>query len=364
MGKWTDKGYITHSEWVNDFGYLFYINLRGAKAGKREVYKKLPFHCCALSLQPWQNPFCTPKGTIYDLVNILPWIKQYKSDPVSGNPLDPKSLIKLIFSKSETGEYHCPITFKVFNEHSHIVAIKSTGNVYSNEAIQTLIIDQRNFRDLMTDEPITRSDFITLQDPNSVSDKNISEFYYFKNDLKVDNLEKDREKKLFSYRLNAQGTTSKILNEYHSKQNAQSTKKEEQSNTEKALSAHYSTGRMAASLTSTAMNPVTRIEQAKVDAADYMSKLVSFYILVAHVKGKGYATFETNLGDIRVELYCQDTPKTCYNFIALAKKGYYKNVKFHRNIRNLCCKVEIQLVLVTGENLYMGSLLEMNSCHI
>lgn len=52
------------------------------------------------------------------------------------------------------------------------------------------------------------------------------------------------------------------------------------------------------------------------------------------MKGKGYVTFATNLGDIRVELYCQDTPKTCYNLIALAKKGYYKNVKFHRNIKN------------------------------
>ena len=35
-----------------------------------------------------------------------------------------------------------------------------------------------------------------------------------------------------------------------------------------------------------------------------------------------------------MELYCQDTPKTCYNLIALAKKGFYKNVKFHRNIKN------------------------------
>jgi peptidyl-prolyl cis-trans isomerase-like protein 2 len=52
------------------------------------------------------------------------------------------------------------------------------------------------------------------------------------------------------------------------------------------------------------------------------------------VKGKGYVTFATNLGDIRVELYCQDTPKTCYNLISLAKKGYYKNLKFHRNIKN------------------------------
>lgn len=29
--------------------------------------------------------------------------------------------------------YHCPVTFKVFNENSNIVAIRSTGNVFSYE---------------------------------------------------------------------------------------------------------------------------------------------------------------------------------------------------------------------------------------
>ena len=31
------------------------------------------------------------------------------------------------------GDYHCPITFKVFNENSHIVAIRNSGHVYSYE---------------------------------------------------------------------------------------------------------------------------------------------------------------------------------------------------------------------------------------
>jgi peptidyl-prolyl cis-trans isomerase-like protein 2 len=43
-------------------------------------------------------------------------------------------LIKLNFHKNEKGEYHCPITYKVFNDFSHIIAIRETGNVYSYEA--------------------------------------------------------------------------------------------------------------------------------------------------------------------------------------------------------------------------------------
>lgn len=32
-----------------------------------------------------------------------------------------------------TGKYHCPVTYKVFNENTHIVAVKTTGNVYCME---------------------------------------------------------------------------------------------------------------------------------------------------------------------------------------------------------------------------------------
>lgn len=31
------------------------------------------------------------------------------------------------------GKYHCPVTYKIFNDNSHIVAIRTTGNVYSYE---------------------------------------------------------------------------------------------------------------------------------------------------------------------------------------------------------------------------------------
>ena len=32
-----------------------------------------------------------------------------------------------------TGKFHCPVTFKIFNENTHIVAVGNTGNVYSYE---------------------------------------------------------------------------------------------------------------------------------------------------------------------------------------------------------------------------------------
>jgi len=42
---------------------------------------------------------------------------------------------------------------------------------------------------------------------------------------------------------------------------------------------------------------------------------------------------ETNQGNIEIRLYEDTAPKTCENFIGLAKKGYYDGVIFHRVIK-------------------------------
>ncbi len=41
---------------------------------------------------------------------------------------------------------------------------------------------------------------------------------------------------------------------------------------------------------------------------------------------------ETNQGNIEVELFPKQAPKTCENFIKLAQKGYYDGITFHRII--------------------------------
>jgi hypothetical protein len=62
--------------------------------------------------------------------NIVPFIKEHGTNPVTGRALAIKELTTLHFHKNPSGEYHCPLTFKVFNDHSHIVAIRTSGNVY------------------------------------------------------------------------------------------------------------------------------------------------------------------------------------------------------------------------------------------
>jgi peptidyl-prolyl cis-trans isomerase B (cyclophilin B) len=46
------------------------------------------------------------------------------------------------------------------------------------------------------------------------------------------------------------------------------------------------------------------------------------------------ATFTTNKGEIRVELFADKTPKTVANFEKLASDGFYDGLKFHRVIED------------------------------
>ena len=44
-------------------------------------------------------------------------------------------------------------------------------------------------------------------------------------------------------------------------------------------------------------------------------------------------TLHTNLGDLKLELHCEDTPRAALNFLALAASGTYDGTAFHRNMR-------------------------------
>ena len=50
--------------------------------------------------------------------------------------------------------------------------------------------------------------------------------------------------------------------------------------------------------------------------------------------GETIAVMHTNMGDIKIKLFPDKTPKTAENFITHAKNGYYDGLKFHRVIRD------------------------------
>ncbi|KAJ3286060.1 Peptidyl-prolyl cis-trans isomerase cyp8 [Rhizoclosmatium sp. JEL0117] len=318
MGKDSDKMYITHSEWSTlDFGHGGFKN---RKTGKE--FKKLPFHCCALSLSPFETPRCTKDGLVFDLMHILPWIKKHGTNPVTGEPLAASDLIPLHFHKNADGAYHDPITFKVFTDSTHIVAVGTTGHVYAYETIDELNVKTKSWKDLMTDEPFKRKDLITIQDPHNISNRDINAFHY-----KVNELAKPEE----DSKINAKGTTARILAAIAPSKPTTPAKDlpitpsyvPKKSTTQNA--AHYSDNSAAASFISLGSSAVTQNKAAVLSDAEY---------LTSTVKDHAFARIKTNFGVIDVELFCDVAPKACYNFVQLSKNGYYKNVPFHRSIKN------------------------------
>lgn len=99
--------------------------------------------------------------------------------------------------------------------------------------------------------------------------------------------------------------------------------------------AKHSTGRTAASFTSTILDPQSRNESALIDEDELMFEEVEKLAGARgkdKAKGKAYVRIVTNHGSLNVELHCEKAPKTCYNWLMLARGRKYDGVSFHRNI--------------------------------
>jgi peptidyl-prolyl cis-trans isomerase-like protein 2 len=352
MGKGTDKLYITHSEWASSDAYSASAG-SGVKQsdGAHASFKRLPFTFCALSLQPFKTPVCTADGLIFDHENIIRWLMTHDTNPVNGQPLKKSDLIKLQFAKNDAGEYVDPVTFKVFTDNTHIVAVRhgDSANAFAFDTVERLNIKAKMWRDLVSDEEFARKDIITLQDPQNLESRDLSSFQYLK-----DGEDNKAEKESASINTAAMGSSAKILKAKEAVARARADRAAGQTNSASKPSnaltkplngtkptstasskpthtpynaSHHTTGLAAASLTSTGLTPHTSAALAILSDEEYLLK-------PRRVKEKGYVRLATTYGDLTIELLPEHAPKAVWNFVRLAQKGSYNGILFHRNIRN------------------------------
>ena len=247
-----------------------------------------------------------------------------------------------------------PVTFKVFTDNTHVVAIRhgSEANVFAWDTIERLNIKAKMWKDLVDDREFGRSDIITLQDPQNIESRDLSKYKFLQEGTSVLTKEQEEERKGGNVNIDALGRVGdKVL---RAKEAVEKARRERAAlgdvNRSKAVAlsgpnhtapkpsmvqekklaynaAQYTTGRAAASFTSTGLTPETSGERALLTDEEYMLK-------PKRVKIKGYARIETNLGSLNIELQTETAPRAVWNFVQLAKKGYYNGIKFHRNIRN------------------------------
>ncbi|CAG0918790.1 unnamed protein product [Notodromas monacha] len=317
--------YLTTTEWTTLYGGRSAVD--ALNEARRRAFRRLPYSYCCLTLNPFENPVCDNDGNVFELLEIVPFVKKFKKNPVTGKPLDMKNLFKLHFHKNEDGEYQCPVLFRSFTNNSEIVAIKTTGNVYSREAVEQLNIKTKNWKDLLNDEPFARTDIIEIQSPNNLEKSNVSDFYHVKHNLRTIVAEDDGKSTLKSSAISSDAKAivaemEKIVEKDKDKFKPETS---DGKTLDKFNAAHYSTGTVAAGLTSTYMAPETRSTAAILE---------DDVVRYARIKKKGYVRLVTNYGQLNLEVFCDQVPKTSENFIKLCASGYYNGTKFHRSIRH------------------------------
>ena len=55
-----------------------------------------------------------PFGNCFELLNIVPWLKQYGTNPVTGKKMKATDLVKMTWYKNADNKYHCPVRFREF----------------------------------------------------------------------------------------------------------------------------------------------------------------------------------------------------------------------------------------------------------
>lgn len=368
-----DRMYLTATEWQRDFG-----GHKGGSSGAGGDYPRLELDCCSLSFQPFTHPVCTAQGQIFELENIVPYVTRFKRNPVTEQPLALSELIKLHFARNDEGDLMDPVLFKVFNENTHVVAIKNTGNVYSYEAIDELCIKAKSMRDLLTDAPFTKADIITLQgqttctqleqtstsvatlahrilsplclyasDPHNILARNPANFAHIRDESvskQVDSLRAGQSAAASaSSSAAAPSAAAPAAAAAAAPRPAGGRPKLGISLAVKPTGAAaaaaslstgparamYSSGAVSGSFTSTSMSVATNNERSLLSAEQILEQR---YADLRKRKAKGYVRLHTTLGNINLELHCDLVPRTCHNFMELCERGYYKNTIFHRVI--------------------------------
>jgi len=317
--------------------------------------RRLPFHCCALTLNPFNNPVCSPNGIIYELTAILPHLLKYKSDPSTGEPMSSRDLVHLQMQKDESGNWTCPVLNKQFTDYSKIAAVRfasvdgigGEANVYSYEAVEELNLKAKNYEDLISAKRFDRKkDLIILQDPKDDEFqklRDINNFVHIKNmRAKCLSLNDDANNASVSRNVNMSLTGSRIMDKIKNKRDLEDAKnvvikrkKSKQENSmasiEDVTGVRMTTGKCSGSATSSIME-ISYENNARQATSEEL--LDAQLIAMKKRKKKGYVRIHTNLGNLDVELHCDIAPRTTMNFLGLAEEGYYDDCVFHRSVKN------------------------------
>ena len=297
-----DRLYLTATEYQqSDRGYKSSHHITTTTTTTQAI----PYNQCGLShkLLDIQHCVTTPDGYYtFDLINIIPYIKLHNKHPIFNTPLHINDLIKLHWTTNTYNQLCDPITMKPYTECSYIVAIRTTGNVYTYDTINTMCIRLNEWNDLVNGTKFTRDDIITLQNPNDTIDHNKR--------FKHNGISSTDNNKLLKPSTTTEAPTSVPPTKLHS---------------------IYSNNLAAASLTSTAAPIETNNTGTELTVKQLHS--LQYRYLSNKYKSKpykSYITLHTTSGTLNIQIHCDLVPSIAHNFVQHCKLHTYNNTKLGR----------------------------------
>ncbi|KAF8760831.1 Cyclophilin type peptidyl-prolyl cis-trans isomerase/CLD [Rhizoctonia solani] len=270
--------------------------------------------------------------------------------PHTNEPLKPSDLIKLHYGKNSSGALIDPITMKPLSEHSHIVAVATTGNVFLADSVSKFA----GGRDLVADVAFKKEDVITLQDPHRITTLSIAAPVINTPTTTEDAKDKGTAKPDAAKSSKSEVSTkpAKDLKEKPQVPAVLNLKAKERAYNVSPFASGYT----GASLTSTSLDPMTRSDAAMFDEEELMfddiSKERSQKAQKKNLASRrAYVRMVTNLGgSLNLELFCE---KVCMLVSLYGRK--YDNCPFHRLIPGFMIQGGDPTGTGTGGQSYWGT---------
>lgn len=79
-----DKMWISNKEMQTDWGGK---NTDAERVKQKQQLIKLPYSYCNISMTPFRDPYATTDGVIFDLLNIVPYLRKNGKNPMNGEPM-------------------------------------------------------------------------------------------------------------------------------------------------------------------------------------------------------------------------------------------------------------------------------------
>lgn len=317
------------------------------------VQRRLPFHCCALTLNPFVDPVCTlSSGIVFDSAALTDFVLKHHKDPVTGNPLSTQDICSLHMDQDDEGRWQCPILTKPFSDHTKIIAIvhrtTKEAYVYSDEAYRELNVKPKNWFDLTTNQKFNpKQDVLILNDPNNdefQKRRDIQSFWHITNGRQRQSTTSHHQNSNVRHSV----TATRIMEQIQKQQQQATAKRQNESTTTSTTTSdknkklkifsqdvtgvQYTSGKASGSFTSTFMDVSNDNTTREASQEEILQS--QFRVMKSILREKGYVTMYTNLGNMVLELHCDIVPRTCTNFLGLCQKQRYNGTSFHRLISN------------------------------